>query len=409
MAVAGCSAIVSPDTRRLQPGEQDARVLVIDAAVIGTDTGPSPMGRISPSNVEPALLDEGRRELVVEVAASFDTERCSASSVDSRIVRQRDRSEVCALIVSNLHIASEGTLRVFGPRPLVVLASGDMEIEGTLDVSARGTEPGAGGGVGGTPRAPDGGGLVRGRGGSSMGVYSDGGGGGGGLCSTGGNGGAGGPAMGGGRGEGLVITLEPLVGGGGGGLGPGGGRTVPDGNAGLGGAGGGAVQLTARGTLRLRGRIHAGGGGGGGGAPDDRFTNWGAGGGGGGGGGILLEATTLRIEPGAFILASGGGGGAGANAGAPPSPGRDGREAVTRASGGVGGGMYGASGGGGGAGAEGAGLDGASNTAEGSNGGGGGGGAGCIVLRAPGGAARPDSVTLSPATTGFVTLPAHTR
>ena len=80
-----------------------------------------------------------------------------------------------------------------------------------------------------------------------------------------------------------------------------------------------------------------------------------------------------------------------------------------RATGGAGGGMYGASGGGGGAAAEPAGLEGASNPNDGANGGGGGVGAGCIVLRAPGGAARPDGVTLSPSSTGLVTLPAHTR
>lgn len=418
LSSASCSAIVAPDLRRLGPeAEVDAAVppvtdafvpLGVDAPITAIDTGPVTT-RIAPSNVEAPLLDLGTRDLVIETAASFDTTACMASSAEARVLRQRDGSEVCALLVRNARITEGGALRVFGQRALVVLASGDVEIAGTLDVSARGPERGPGGGLGGTPATPSGSGGAPGIGGETNGIYADGGGGGGGLCSPGGRGGRGGTASGGNRLDALPSVLEPLLGGGGGGLGPGGRRPLPDGNAGLGGGGGGAVQITARGTLRVRGRILAGGGAGGGGQPDERFVNWGAGGGGGGGGGILLEATTLRIEDGASLLASGGSGGAGSSMGVPVSSGTDGREALMPRPGGTGGGMYGASGGASGAGATPAGADGAANTNDGANGGGGGGGAGCVVLRAVGGATRPSGATLSPSTTGLSLLPAHTR
>ncbi len=415
LVVGACSAVVAPDIRRLAP-PNDAGAVTIDAFIEpGTDTGipsvdaPVAPGSIAPSNVEAALLDQGTRDLVIEVAASFDTTACSATMADARVVRQRDGSEVCALVVRNARITAAGALRVFGLRPLAVLASGDVEIEGTLDLSARGPERGPGGGAGGTAAAPDGSGVTRGLGGSTNGIYSDGGGGGGGLCSPGGRGGAGGLASGGVRSDGLPGQLEPLTGGGGGGLGPGGARPISTGNAGFGGGGGGAIQISARGTLRVRGRIFAGGGGGGAGLPDERFVNWGAGGGGGGGGGILLEATTLRIEDSASLLASGGSGGSGSSMGVMPAPGVDGRDATMPRPGGVGSGMFGSTGGASGAGASPGGMDGASNLADGANGAGGGGGAGCIVLRATGGAARPAGATLSPSTTGLSLLPTHTR
>jgi hypothetical protein len=402
--LASCSAVVAPDTRRLY-AESDAAT---DASFMAYDVGPI-TGTIAPSNVEAALLDMGTRDLAIEVPAVIDTAMCTASSADARVVRQRDGSEVCALLVRQLRIATTGTLRAFGWRPLVILASGDVEIAGTLDVSARGGENGAGGGVGGRPNSRDGSGIVRGLGGRAEGEFGDGGGAGGGLCFAGGRGGRGGGGEGGERSEGMMTTLEPLTGGGGGGLGPGGARPTPDGNFGIGGAGGGAVQVSARGRLRVTGRVLAGGGGGGGGAYDPRIANWGAGGGGGGGGGILLEATELRIEPTAMLLATGGSGGAGASSELPVAGGTDGREAATRVAGGVGGGMYGASGGASGGGSEGPGADGGASGSAGGNGGGGGGGAGCIVLRSTGGAARPDGATLSPSRGGVFTLPIHVR
>lgn len=438
----GCSAIVAPDTTRLGPNDApDAAVipgtdaafpLGTDAAIVpgvdaalpdahipGTDAAmppdawtpdafTAPPTEIVPSNVDPALVDRGTVDLTIDSAASFDTMACAARTASSERITQRDGGVVCALFVRQLRITDRGTLRVEGDVPLVILASGDVDIEGTLDVSARGTTPGPGGGAGGTPRAPDGQGITAGVRGGTVGVYADGGGGGGGLCAPGGRGGRGGSAGGGAASAGLTSVLVPLVGGGGGGLGFGGNRPVPNGNAGAGGAGGGTVQIMSRGTLRVRGSILAGGGAGSSGQAEDRYVNWGAGGGGGGGGGILLEADTLRIDATARLLATGGSGGAGSSQGFPFTSGTDGRDSATGLAGGVGGGSYGANGGRSGGGDTTNGGDGGASTNEGGNGGGGGGGAGCIVLRARGGATLP-SATLSPSTLGLSLLPAHER
>jgi hypothetical protein len=362
-----------------------------------------------PSNIEPGLLAEGTRDLSVTTMAVFDTMACMAMSVGSRVVTQGDGSEVCVLVVRDLRIAPEASLRVTGTRPLVIAASGEVVIDGLLDVSARGIERGPGGGAGGLPARPDGQGPAGGTRGQLEGTYPDGGGGGGGGCGDGGDGGSGGGADGGEGGAGRMTTLEPLVGGSGGGLGPGGLRSGASGNAGFGGGGGGAVQISARVAIRMRGRIFAGGGGGGAGGTDDRFTNWGAGGGGGAGGGILLESPVLELLDGAALLASGGGGGSGGNRGTPLAPGQDGRSLPGRASGGTGGGTYGASGGDSGGGADADALDGLDNDNGGANGGGGGGGVGCVVLRSPSMAPLPGTVRLSPSDVGLARLPLRSR
>lgn len=469
---AGCSAIVSPDPSRLGREETDASVPpgvdadvrppdafapAVDAYVPpGTDahvpplpdawappmvdagcSGPPvcsgttltrceggvaipetcPLGcadatrcaEMVPSNIEPGLLSEGTRDLSITTVAVFDTSECAAMSVSSRVVRQGDGSEVCALILRDLRIAPEASLRITGTRPLVIAAAGEVTIDGLLDVSARGIERGPGGGAGGIPARPDGQGPAGGRRGEFEGTYSDGGGGGGGGCGDGGRGGSGGDADGGEGGAGRTTTLEPLVGGSGGGLGPGGARSAVSGNAGFGGGGGGAVQISARGAIRVRGRIFAGGGGGGAGGIDDRPMNWGAGGGGGAGGGILLESPVLELLDGAALLASGGGGGSGGNGSTTPAPGQDGRSVPGRARGGPGGGTYGASGGDSGGGEDADALDGSSNDTGGANGGGGGGGVGCIVLRSASTAPLPVTVRLSPSDVGLARLPLRSR
>jgi hypothetical protein len=460
----GCSALVAPDTTRLGrldgdaatptvdafvPPGTDAAIPPVDAYAPGADawipptvdagcvggpvcTGttltrceggasvsePCPLGcadgarclEMLPSNIAPGLLAEGTRDLTITTMAGFDTGECSAMTAASRIERQGDGSEVCVLLVRDVRIAREASLRITGPRPLVVAASGEVVIEGLLDVSARGVERGPGGGLGGVPARPDGQGPAGGRGGQFQEVYPDGGGGGGGACGAGGDGGAGGGADGGEGGAARSTTLEPLAGGSGGGLGPGGLRMGPrTGNFGLGGGGGGAVQISARGAIRLRGRILAGGGGGGAGGNDDAFTNWGSGGGGGAGGSVLLEAPVVEIADGSGLLASGGGGGAGGQRGIAPTPGQDGRSLPGRATGGPGGGTYGADGGDSGGGADADALDGESNDTDGANGGGGGGGVGCIVLRSATTPTIPGSARLSPSGTGLVTLPLRTR
>ena len=198
--------------------------------------------------------------------------------------------------------------------PVTLLATGDVTIAGTLDVSgtAGGDQLGSGtnlasnaglGGPGGFHGGTGSNGIVSGTGGAGLGP----GGAAGGAGSAGG-GGAGfalaGSASSQGTGSGVAYGtagLRPLIGGsGGGGGGTGFGRT-----AGGGGGGGGAVIIASSGTITVTGTILARGGNGGTGGA----TNIGAGGG-GSGGSVRLVATAI-VGTGGTISVVGGAGGTG--------------------------------------------------------------------------------------------------
>jgi hypothetical protein len=197
------------------------------------------------------------------------------------------------------------TLRVLGVRGIVMLFVGDVDVKGTLLVTA-GTCPdgsgsrecaGPGGGTGGvvamaaTGCAPGGRGVSNGDTGGGGGGFGEDGAPGGAetdeLLAPGGVGGASASCPG--------VTLEPLVGGGGGG--------ASGGAGGAGGGGGGALQITSYGSISVTGVINAGGDGGGASAAA-------GGGGGGAGGAILLEAAMVTVT--GTLAANGGGGGEGA-------------------------------------------------------------------------------------------------
>lgn len=247
---------------------------------------------------------------------------------------------------AGLTVPVDVALLAGGAHAFVLLSCGDATIDGQLFVGAvQYTDdlgelrriPGPGGSSAGS------GAGAGGPGGWSTTYRTSGGGGGGGF------GGGGGPGGNGGYHGALLAgaagrlygnpELVPLRGGSGGGNG--GFDTSPPGGAG--GHGGGALQLTARGTLRIRGLIDAGGLGGRGGGNAD-----GGGGGGGSGGGILLEAERLVVEPGAMIAANGGGAGSGVGYGAYgyfSNPGQRGEPRLTSAAGGADPGTYGCAGG----------------------------------------------------------------
>lgn len=378
---------------------------------LGCAPGGARCGEMVPSNVTATLLSAGTRDLSVDASgAAFDTSTCAAVSVDSMVVAQSGGPELCVLVVHNVRI--EGILSITGRRPLAIIASGDVEIDGVIDVSAQLARPGPGGGNGGTPSARSGAGAAPGAGGEHVGTYADGGGGGGGYCGVGGDGGSGStvPFARGGVG-GMRIDpreLSPLVGGSGGGVGPGGEpATGGRGNSGLGGGGGGAVQISSPVRIRIFGSIVAGGGGGIGGRNSDLYTNWGAGGGGGSGGAVLLEAP--EIEIGGRLVATGGAGASSGGSGFVGINGEDGL-GLDPASGGLASASatenYSAAGGDSGGGTAVDGLDGESNAYNGSNGGGGGGGAGCLVLRTPGGV---DPGGARSPSTGVAVLPLRLR
>ena len=225
-------------------------------------------------------------------------------------------------------------LRNVANTPVVILATGDVTISGTLSVSAS-PAPGAGAagdgntGDDGIPGLGGPGGFDGGRGGllspvvptannairGGAGFGPGGGGGADSPCSQNPIGGAGGgfsspgaSSNGGGNlcGAPLVTgiggapygsaALLPLIGGSGGGGGSG---FIAFGGAG-GGGGGGAILIAASGTINVTGTLAASGGDGG----NSAGTNLGGAGGGGSGGAIRLVATTIA---GNGVIGAGGG------------------------------------------------------------------------------------------------------
>ena len=280
--------------------------------------------------------------------------------------------------VRSLHVEAGGSVYLrsttASPSPFVLLASGDVVIDGTVDASALGlpfsdfeptfaANPGVGGAAGAPfTTAPE----PIGMGGSAG---SGAGGGGGGHASTGGYGAIGPRGEPGGVGGSLAPDDAFLVGGAGGGASaiymcPG--ACTAEG---YGGGGGGALQLTSDVSITINpgGVIAANGAGG---SRGSVYT--GAGGGGGAGGTVVLESRSVTVR-GAVVANGGGGGGGDASTTTDASTGATGRLDALRAAGGAGTGGT-STGGSGGAGGAGSVLQG-DPAARGSDIGGGGGGA----------------------------------
>lgn len=315
-------------------------------------------------------------------------------------------NDINVLSMTGLDIGGGAFVRISGTRPLILSSSGDVTLEGIIDLSAgcsNGTNTcgGPGGGAGSTAGGDSGGqsteilasGCAPGQNGSGdFGIGTPETGGGGGSLGT--PGGAGGDADGndpGGAGGQLPGTcpgpvLIPLRGGSGGGAG-GEGE-----NGGTGGGGGGALQISSFSSIRIIGKgpgehagIRASGAGGMGGEDND------GGGGGGAGGAILLEAPRIELRY-AILAANGGGGGAGGS-NTQGLRGQDGPFGAEQAAGGAGGSNNGG---------QGASVSGPATAGEGGgdNTGGGGGGAGIIRVNVSDGALTVlEGVIISPAET----------
>jgi hypothetical protein len=289
-----------------------------------------------------------------------------------------DQAGTSALVASvqSLTIESGATLRLIGVRPVIVASWGSIDIAGAIDAGSHRT---GGRGAGGNPTVcgPDAAAT------GQSGAGGAGGGGGGAFRGAGGHGGQGdsdGTALKNGGAAGKVVAVPMIVRGGCSGANGG----KDDGGTPLGGTGGGAIQLTARLSMRITGTINAGGAGGAAGTLTD-----GGGGGGGSGGYIGIESPAITLL-GATLAANGGGGGEGCGTEA-VKPGADGTPDATAAAGGASA-ACGVAGGIGGAGAK---IDGAPVTlVDTCGGGGGGGGAGYILAWGP---ADPSSATISPA------------
>ena len=194
--------------------------------------------------------------------------------------------------------------------PVTMLASGNVTIAGTIDVSGApggwasdatslALPNGGAGGPGGYSGGSGTNALVSQIGGAGLGPGGGSGatggpGGGGGFGAAGGDsssGAAGGPAYG-------APTLLPLIGGSGGG----GGAAAFGFTSAGGGGGGGALLIASSGTVTLTGNLLARGGNGG------NCVGNGYPGGGGSGGGIRLVATTITGTGGTISVAGGAGG-----------------------------------------------------------------------------------------------------
>lgn len=345
------------------------------------------------SNVDDALFDAGAPDLMLLTGMTVNTSTCADPL---RTASQSDGSMVCVLVAHDVTLPATEALNPTGSRPLVILASGTVTIDGILDLGARTHGPGSGGASGGAISL-DGMGSGGGRAGtvsSSTGSAASGGGGGS-FCGVGGAGGRGAMIAGGAGGPVVATTdLIPLRGGSGGGVG-GAITGVPT----PGGSGGGALQISARVAIHVGGVIYAGGGGGDG-------ATAGGGGGGGSGGAILLEAPVLDVTGVLWTAGGGGGGASGTTSGGYGEDARDMR-GLLAASGGMAGGMIPGAGGDGAALAMLDGMSGETNGSMDGHGGGGGGGSGCIVLRDTAGTYTPTGAHLSPSVFSSLPLVVH--
>ncbi|MEM9191231.1 MAG: hypothetical protein AAGF12_18815, partial [Myxococcota bacterium] len=181
--------VVPPPMCEFQGSQCEGDSLVTCTAGVETRE-PCPLGCVDdacapfvPSNVSGDLFDLEARSLnLADPEAFLDTTECQGLEAESSVENQGNNGpDVCVLQVRDLRIGDGATLRVTGERGLVILASGSVELRGTIDVSAYGAEPGPGG-FQGSPltNRPDGfGPLAGGRGQNRF--FEDGGGGGGGF------------------------------------------------------------------------------------------------------------------------------------------------------------------------------------------------------------------------------------
>ncbi|HEY3807062.1 MAG TPA: hypothetical protein VGL61_30880 [Kofleriaceae bacterium] len=259
---------------------------------------------------------------------------------------------VCALYATSIKIDLDVTLSSFGGKPLVLLATQSIDIEGTLDVASH-----IGGQVGaGSPHAGCSAGTKPGTaGGGQGGSYGTAGGAGGDADGASGTGGV----------AGSMLAIDALAGG------------CPGANGdmgGMGGAGGGATFLATPMLVVGDGGAIDASGASGAGAPSGKH----GGGGGGAGGLVAITVGTLYLVGDAQVFANGGHGGGGSSQ---PTAGGDGSDPTNAASGG-GSGSAGDNGGNGGSGADrDAAATGMAATGGNDGGGGGGGGAGALYIR----------------------------
>lgn len=272
------------------------------------------------------------------------------------------KGNYCVIAGKGFTLPDVQSIRGYGSKPLVLLSTTTIVLQGTVDVSSNNNIGPKNKGANANPSACTAGTAAQG----SSGGYGG---------SFGGKGGAGegiSPDAGGIAAPLLADLPTPLRGGCPGGNGGNGG--------GAGGDGGGAVAIVAGTEITVTGKINASGAGGHGG-PQGKT----GGGGGGSGGMIVLDAPPSSTVQGTGTLyANGGGGGEGGSGPSNSSAGNDGQVSADPTSPAAGG-QGGSEGGNGGPGSAGTTLGGANAAGQSlGNGGGGAGGGGAGFVHAPG-------------------------
>jgi hypothetical protein len=342
------------------------RALVFSLVVAATGCGrilglDDPIGRdgtsgdcFGPAGWQVCLAATPQGPLTLPSQINTDT---SSACADPAAASFDGQPSACIVVATSIDVPV--TTTAVGSRPLVVLATGMLTIEGMLDVSSHSGMPaGAGATSSGCAAAA-----------TQAERDSNGGGGGAGgsFATVGGGGGAGNSASAAGGAPAPVVTAPTQLTGGCRGQVGGEGSNNAKGTP---GEAGGAVYVVAGVSLVIHGVVDASGAGGAGGATA-------AGGGGGGAGGMIVLSAPSISAAGASLLANGGGGASGATsstgtAGADPDPSMPTVSAI--------GGMPPTGAGGGGGGFASAGAAAAGGAGNNDAGGGGGGGGGGFVL-----------------------------
>ncbi len=334
-------------------------------------------------------------ELTINTAVTYDTDTRAFSgsgAPPNPTTFDQDQNGIVAVVmyIDGLKLTANGSLRVTGSHPLIILATGGISVAGRIDAGGHGAIAGAGADTAACNAHVSDPGDDDAAGGGS------GGGGGGSFRGKGGRGGPGdnnpGPNAGG---EGGVAIGTParLRGGCHGATSgqAGSSASVSSSTRTPGGVGGGAIQLDAYLSIDITGVITVGGGGGGGAV----LGSANGGGGGGSGGMIALEAPAITGT--GRMAANGGGGGASGMFTQTGNAGTDGGDTGAAAPGGPSVDACGPAGAMGGAGATVDGSD-ASQATVACGGGGGGGGAGYIVSY---GSSIPATIQVSPSVTAI--------
>jgi len=327
---AGCQLIVElVETDTSQSAQPDAADHDVDGADHDVD-GALPVDAdvecttwpYTPEHFDPCAIPPPSGELVLTPGLWFyDTNsgaltdpNSDATFPASSLQAQAEGPEVRVLSADTIIVESGAALFASGKRPLILVSWSTIEVDGTIDVTSRNPFAGAGS----DPTSC----LAASRGEDNS--EGAGGGGGGGFGEAGADGGTG---LDGAAAAGTGATRSPMpVAIRGGCAGARGGNST----GGWGGRGGGALQLTARDSITIRGTLNAGGAGGGGGE-----TGRGGGGGGGSGGFLGLQAPLVTLTDSAVLAANGGGGGGGCD-NKYARPGEDGRADEVAALGGDG-------------------------------------------------------------------------